>query len=49
MVIEVARVLGEIGIVIAKLRYIEAELQRAKSQELKRQRDQTKVEPKKDD
>ena len=40
MGIELSRALEELAVVIAKLRFIEAELQRARQVELKRERDQ---------
>jgi hypothetical protein len=41
MGIELIRALEELAVVIAKLRFIEAELQRARRLELKRQREQS--------
>jgi hypothetical protein len=40
MGIDLSRALEELAVVIAKLRFIEAELQRARQAELKREREQ---------
>jgi hypothetical protein len=42
MSIEISRALEEIALVIAKLRFIEEELRRARQLELKRQRERSK-------
>jgi hypothetical protein len=49
MSIEISRALEELAAVIAKLRWIEAELRRAQRHELKRQREQQPLDDAKED